>query len=82
MLFYHSILFIISAEIDLKVSMVLWMILGVCVASLFYRKQWRKKMFPVVGVLAIVRSLITLGTQPTLTILGLGQVMVDETQRL
>ena len=62
-------------ETDLKVSLLLWLVLALCLASLVYiSKQAKKKMFPFIGVLVIVRGIITLGVQPTLTILGLIQV--------
>ena len=56
--------------------MLLWLVLGVCLASLIYlsKETKEKKMYPIIGTLAIVRSILTLGVQPTLTILGLIQV--------
>jgi len=57
-------------------SMLLWMLLGAAVGVLAYFKKPMKQGIFAVSTLCIIRSLITLGVQPTLSILGFLQVLV------
>ena len=59
---------------DLKTSLLLWMLLVGVALLLVYDKQHTKRYGVLLGALAIVRSLVTLGMQPTLFLLGLLQV--------
>ena len=64
---------------DLKTSMLLWLVLvvsGIILAYMYENKKYAKRLGISVAALAIVRSLVTLGVQPTLFLLGLIQVSV------
>ena len=66
---------LISSDVDLKTSFFLWIILALLGVTLFYdRKYYFKQRMFTLALLVIVRGLITLGVQPTLTLMGLTQV--------
>ena len=59
----------------MKTSFFLWIILALLGVTLFYdRKYYFKQRMFTLALLVIVRGLITLGVQPTLTLMGLTQV--------
>ena len=55
-------------------SLLLWLIFGVCCLALLYLKSYFKQAVVVVGCIAIIRAIITLGIQPTFSVLGFLQV--------
>ena len=62
---------------DMKTSMLLWLVLavsGIILAYMYQDKRYAKRLGIGVAALGIVRSLVTLGVQPTLFLLGLIQV--------
>lgn len=61
-------------SISLKMSLLLWLIFGVCCLALLYLKSYFKQAVVVVGCIAIIRAIITLGIQPTFSVLGFLQV--------
>ena len=60
---------------DLKTSMLLWMVLIASILLLIYGDRKHIKRYSVsLAALAVIRSLVTLGMQPTLFLLGFLQV--------
>ena len=72
--FSHTPSLLPSESISLKASLLLWLIFGVCCLALLYLKPYFKQAVVVVGFIAIIRAIITLGIQPTFSVLGFLQV--------
>ena len=61
---------------DLKTSMLLWMVLVASILLLIYGERRHIKRYAMsLAALAVIRSLVTLGMQPTLFLLGFLQVL-------
>ncbi len=59
---------------DLKTSMLLWIVLIASILLLIYGDKHIKRYSVSLAALAVIRSLVTLGMQPTLFLLGFLQV--------
>ena len=67
----------ICVDFDLMTSFALWLVFLLMGVGLFYNRRWfvKQRIFLLVTI-GILRGLVTLGVQPTLSFMGLAQVSV------